>query len=60
MPDLSTVPHKYGISKVVRTVILPTIFTNWQIALGIEPNQATAILMKDTDLDKDAEPPAKR
>ncbi|KAJ7196975.1 hypothetical protein GGX14DRAFT_671435 [Mycena pura] len=49
MPDLpvADIPFKDDIGRVVRTVILPTIFKNWQIAHGITPN-------------KDSEPVAKK
>ncbi|KAJ7115343.1 hypothetical protein C8R44DRAFT_832856 [Mycena epipterygia] len=61
MPDLpvADIPFKDDIGKVVRTVILPTIFKNWQIAHGIKPNQESEpIAKKDKDLDKDTKLPA--
>jgi len=41
MPDLpvADIPFRDDIGRVVRTVILPTIFKNWQIAHGITPNK---------------------
>ncbi|KAJ6546714.1 hypothetical protein DFH09DRAFT_1281827 [Mycena vulgaris] len=57
MPDLpvADIPFKDEIGKVVRTVILPTIFKNWQIAHGITPNKdSEPIAKKDKDLGKDA------
>ncbi|KAJ7248375.1 hypothetical protein C8J57DRAFT_1189594 [Mycena rebaudengoi] len=48
MPDLpmADIPFKDDIGKVVRTVILPTIFKNWQIAHGIKPNKDSEPIAK--------------
>ncbi|KAJ7763482.1 hypothetical protein B0H16DRAFT_1414207 [Mycena metata] len=61
MPDLplADLPFKDDIGKVVRTVILPTIFKNWQIAHGIKPNQdSEPISKKENDLERESKDPA--
>ncbi|KAJ6464267.1 hypothetical protein C8R47DRAFT_1156255, partial [Mycena vitilis] len=61
MPDLPVgdIPFKDDIGKVVRTVILPTIFKNWQISHGMKPNQdSEPISKKENDLSKESKDPA--
>ncbi|KAJ7699300.1 hypothetical protein B0H17DRAFT_306718 [Mycena rosella] len=52
MPPMpaTEIPFQDDIGKVIRTVVLPTIFKNWQRAHGIEPNEKSE--PKTGDLDK--------
>ena len=57
MPPMpaTDIPFKDDIGKVVRTVLLPTIFKNWQRSHGIEPNQDSEPIAKDVkELDEPA------
>ncbi|KAH8826946.1 hypothetical protein DL96DRAFT_1710101 [Flagelloscypha sp. PMI_526] len=59
MPPIpaADIPFKDDIGKVVRTVVLPTIFKNWQRSHGIEPNKdSEPIASKNVD---DLNKPAK-
>ncbi|KAJ6532402.1 hypothetical protein B0H19DRAFT_1187437 [Mycena capillaripes] len=63
MPDLpvADIPFKDDIGKVVRTVILPTIFKNWQISHGIKPNKdSEPIVNKGGDEDAEKEKNAEK